>query len=364
MLTECLATKGNDAQFDNHLNLCQVAGNVLARTFPDRPRFQEFFFQNFFDRFLEEFQQSFDSSSDRLYVPLFALTESALKESDTAAPSAVNERILQVAKTLVTLLVENYSEDISHKMRQLSLGSERESRDVQRSSMRSISKANPRTSTFSMEVMKANTKLVKVFEVLRLVYKKFADRKEIVDSFMNEPELPHVVIKCFKSYVQNNILHNQIYKFLAEISETKEEKLFERFFSENAEFIALLNLAESQKDRNYSNSKNASRAGFFGQIKALVPYLIKSPFATKLKNAAEFSAFFSNFYTYERELETKCLGDVDVRPDEGETETYFVFAQEEMRDKYAVFLGFEPDPAGENPNQEDKPGKDPVHASE
>ena len=356
-LATCLKPPDSPAGHDAHLNVCGLLSTLFLRDFPDRPAFLDLFAARFFTPFTEELLRSFGDAASRAYGVLFTFLEVASKEPDLALlPTPQTAELLQTLLRLVAEVVagETVQEDSTPASRRTSVS--RATSHSERSAPALMPEA-VQTTSYGKELQKTNAKLIRMLDVLRLVFKKHATAKPDLPWLRDAP-FAHALVRLLSLCPQNNILHNQILKFWLMLIELNDRDLFDCFLAANADLHRLVTDCEQRRAANLSNAKNPARNGYFGHLKALFDAMLKSPFKDCLEQRGEFAQFCAGFYAQERVFETFCLGDVDIGQVDAEAETFFAFSVDDFKRKYAKFLDFEEEfTADSGPESPEEPAR-------
>lgn len=333
-LQACLDSLAQPATLDAHLNICGLLTTLCLRDFPDRPVFLAAFAARFLPLYAEELLRNFGEPGSRAFTVLFTFLETASKEPDAALfPVEETAAFLRAAMELIAALPAGQPRRSLPGSRRGSLtreGAEGE---------RGPAVDEVQTTSYGKELQKTNAKLVRLIDVLRVVFRKHAagpDRAALAHAGFADA-LVALLAQC----PQNNILHNQVLKFWVAVVELGDETLFDCFLGANARLRRLLGETAERSAENRSNAKNPLRSGYLGHLKTLFEAVLKSGFAPAFERDADCAHFCSAFYLPERQFENYCLGDVDIGQVDLEAETYFAFNPEDFRRKYARFLELE-----------------------
>lgn len=369
VLNSCLFTGNNDALFDAHINLCGVASTIFLREFLDRSKFLELFVNNFMKIFLLDLAKNFQSQSDRSCSVLFACIETCIKDLDSL-PEALSSANFHPLISILSMIASDSSlEKITAEFEKLPESPQAQNQKALEKELEAMqikpSENLTHTTTFSTEVSQSNQKVIRLLEILKLLYRKFLSKSEQSPKATIFPKLPEALINQMKKHTNNNILHNHIFRLWTEVIDSENIQLFDLFFTNNQTFIRTLEEISLKSSDNLSNSKKTARPGFLGHLKSLCTYINKSKLSDRLSSIKEYSDFCQNFYLVEKEFESRLLGDVDVRPEETDGDVYFAFTIDEIRTKYFEFLGYQAEEGAGTPdtvNTESEEGND-IHDS-
>ena len=330
-----------DSNYDNHISICDLSSSILSKEFQDRGSFLELFREKFFQQFLESFLSNFNSTENKSYLVLFAFLEDCEKNSPTS--SAATEQIEIFSHFAGRLLSGSCPRLLSSEV-QTCFTSPRQNRfkpiAAKPEDPQSFTSQKKFVSTFSLDIKKMNSKLIKTYEVVRVIYKQFLGNSDFDQNALETKLIAFAFPSILHLHPQSNFLHSQILKLCLTVIDSKNESLFATFFTENKGFISILERINANTEKELSNKTSSSRPGFFGHLKLIVTQIIASSHSTKFQANPTCLAFVENFYSQERKLETYCLGDVDIKATENESDITFFFSPEEAVERYKNFLGY------------------------
>lgn len=311
-----------EAQTDMSANLSNIVMFILSKDFSEKLPFLQRFAAHL-DEIIEKFLTTFASPVNNKLGNIFLVfLESFLKENDKDIASLG----FPVSK------IEAYTSAyfaIAERADQPVLSPHK----------------SQRTLSFATEVMPVNLKLYKVLEALLMIAKHYANVPTFNQAVFQKSAFPKVVFQLLLNHPFNNILHNQVKKFLAAIIESQSEPLHELYFTRNAQFFEFL--ATIGGDRHgQAPGKRRVQKGFTGHLMSLVGMMLKSEGLKKSLDTNDvWAAFLTGFYEGESERERVVLGDVDVNTDNSEsTEPSFFYSLEEIKKRYADFLELSDEP--------------------
>lgn len=331
----------DDSNYDNHISICDLSASILNKEFQDRGNFLELFRENFFQLFLENFLSNFHNTENKSFSVLFSFLEDC--EKAVSSPSNATEQIEIFSHFAGRLLSGGCPRLLASEV-QTCFSTPRQDR------FKSIA-AKPEdpysfgldkkfVSTFSLDIKKMNSKLIKTYEVVRVIYKQFLDNANFDQSALETKLIAFAYPSILHLHPQSNFLHSQILKLCLTVIDTKNEALFATFFTENKGFISILEGINSNTEKELSSRTHSSRPGFFGHLKLIVTQILESSHSAQFQANPTCLAFVENFYNQERKLETYCLGDVDIKAAENEMDITFFFTPEEVLERYKNFLGY------------------------
>lgn len=346
MIDACFNSKDDENLYDLHLNLIGALSNLPIKEFSEKSKFQKHFVEKHLELFLDDLKSNFNDKNDKTSAVLLSFVESILKEPEQNTSWIAPEKLSLIASTFSSIISNCLNE--LPTPRASSTSNLDTSKD--KGSSKKLGTEFRRTSTYSVEIKLANFKLVKLIEVLRLLYKKVLRKQGFPQENLVDPKMAKCLISLFTLYPHNNILHFQILRLLLEVNEVADGDLFSILFVKNQAFGDLLSTIEASKNILYSNSKNPARPGYLGHVKTLIGTFAKSPHGDQLKTVPSYLNFMSNFFSMENTFETHCLGDVDVKPPpDSELENNFSFSMEEIKARYLDFLGYNTEGVHEKP---------------
>lgn len=317
IIKACVQTTHNDSDVDLNSNLANVVMFILTKDFPERLTFLKKFTDNL-DLIVQKFVSSYDESMNNKLGNIFLVfLEVFLKEED---------KDLQVLNFPLYKL-ENYTKLYYELMQRSKVSS---SKLVNRSQ---------RTLSFSSEVLPVNLKLYKVMEALLIITRYYANCNSFDQSVFIQSGFEKVVFLLMLDHPFNNILHNQIKKFIVAIVESNMEALHDAYFVNNPVFGEFLKRALSDRF-NYMSKQRKVKKGFVGPLLVVITSILKQDtLAAKINSNEDWKTFIREFYEVENQLENHVLGDVDVKGDNADqSETVFYFSVEEIKKKFAEFL--------------------------
>jgi hypothetical protein len=317
IIKACIHTTGNETDVDLNGNLSTVVMFVLTKEFPDRLTFMKKFTDNL-DFVIQKFVSCYnDPMNNKLGNIFLVFLEVFLKEED---------KDLQVINFPLYKL-ENYTKLYYEVIQQSKVAS---AKQVNRSQ---------RTLSFSSEVLPVNLKLYKVMEALLMITRFYANCSSFDQTVFTQSGFEKMVFQLMLDHPFNNILHNQIKKFLIAIVESNMEALHDIYFVNNPAFSEFLKRAASSRHSNGSKQHKVKK-GFVGPLLVVITSITENESLSSKLNANEaWTNFLREFYAVENELWNHVLGDVDVKADSGnQSESLFYFGLEDVKKRFAEFL--------------------------
>jgi hypothetical protein len=320
-----IETSHLESQTDKHSNLSSVVMFMLSKEFPERTIFIKKFIENL-DLLIYKFAATYaDPGNNKLGNVFLIFLENFWKEDDKemAALDFKPSRLEKYATLFFELMHSN------------------------REQTPKLLNRSQRTLSFSAEVLPANLKLYKVLEALLIMTKVFAGSPEFNCQIFSNSGFEKIAMRMMLEHPFNNILHNQIKRFLVIIIEGKSEALHDKFFTQNPAFDSFLTTFLEER-RHSKGKKKSLKQGYVGPLMAVVSTILKhESLASKLSNNKAWNQFMTEFYDEQNHLENFVLGDVDTKLDQSDQSTAdFYFSLEEIKAKYAAFLDLfdEPEP--------------------
>jgi len=326
IIKACIQTTRNEWEADLNSNLANVVMFILTKDFPERLTFLKRFIDNL-DIIVQKFVSSYDDPMNNKLGNIFLVfLEVFLKEDD--------KDLANLNFPLYKL--ENYTKlyyELMQRSKTLS------SKLINRSQ---------RTLSFSSEVLPVNLKLYKVLEALLIITRYYANCLSFDQTVFIHSGFEKVVFKLMLDHPFNNILHNQIKKFVVSIIESNMDTLHDTYFTNNPAFSEFLKGAINNRFSHLSR-KRKMKKGFVGPLIVMVTAILKhDTLASKLSANEDWKTFISEFYETEYQLEKIVMGDIDVKGDNGDqSEVVFYFSIEDVKKRYAEFLDLTEEPEGE-----------------
>ena len=177
-------------------------------------------------------------------------------------------------------------------------------------------------------------KTYKVFEIINLIIEN-KERSSLVleESVISKSTIFEDVYDFFTCNPLNNILHYNTTKFIFGFMNADFAKIKKRL-TQNEKLFKILN----DISNNMSSGSYRQRNCYLGHIKKLTNLFHKEEL--KKETDERWIRFRDQFLKLENEKENKALGDVYVNNDDDDEHSSFYFSLEEVKEKYAEFLGF------------------------
>jgi len=323
LLKLSVETSHLESQIDKHSNLANIAMFVLSKEFSERIIFMKKFIENL-DLLIYKFAATYaDQGNNKLGNIFLIFLENFWKEDDKEM-TALEFQPKQLEKYAALFF------ELMHNNRE--------------QTPKLISRSQ-RTLSFSAEVMPVNLKLYKVLEALLIITKVFASSSQFNSQIFINSGFEKIAFKMMLDHPFNNILHNQIKRFLVIIIEGKTETLYDKFFVENPAFDAFLKAALDDRQQ-FKNNKRKVKQGYVGLLMVIANTIVKhESLASKLSNNKVWKQFLEEYYDEENRLENLILGDVDTKVESIDQSTIaFYFSLEEIKAKFASFLDLTDEP--------------------
>jgi hypothetical protein len=319
-----------ESQIDKHSNLANIVMFVLSKEFSERIVFMKKFIESL-DMLVYKFAATYaDPSNNKLGNIFLIFLENFWKEDDKEMRALdFHPQQLEKYSTLFFELMQSNREQ----------------------SVKLLNRSQ-RTLSFSAEVLPVNLKLYKVLEALLIITKVFASSSQFNSQIFVNSGFEKIAFKMMIDHPFNNILHNQIKRFLVIIIEGKSEVIYDKFFAENCAFETFLKAVLADREQLQKKKKKVKQ-GYVGPLMIIVNTILKHEgLASRLSTNTVWKQFLQEFYEEENYLENIILGDVDtkIEPSDHST-TAFYFSLEEIKSKFANFLDLTDEP--ENPEGEE-----------
>lgn len=241
----CVEVQSSPAHSELHANLANIVMTIISRDFPEQAPFTRVLnshLPSIVDSFCATFATPCNNKLGNIYL---VLLESLLK--DTVQRPAVSPpwpaSLSEVAAKYFALLAGYFgtTPGIPASL----------------------------TPSFSREIKRLNPKIYKVMEAL-IVTLKAQSILEVFDSdLVARAGFEKSVFRFFESFPFNNILHNQLKKFLLILVEKGSPDLLAQFFADNPEFHAFLDRLTRNR---YIEPPGRARVktGYIGHVVTLI----------------------------------------------------------------------------------------------
>ena len=322
IIAASIASADAESQIDTNANLSNIVMFVLSKDFSERLPFLQRFAAHL-DAIIEKFLATFGSPANNKLGNIFLVfLETFLKETD----KDIQALGFPVAK------IEAYTAAyfaVAERADQPVLSPHK----------------SQRTLSFATEVLPVNLKLYKVLEALLMITKHYAQGSAFDSTVFQKTTFARVVFQLLLNHPFNNILHNQIKKFLVAVVDSQSELLHDLYFRRNPQFFEFLATFSLDK-QGHSLDKRTVKRGFVGHLLSLIGAIMKSESLRKSLEAGEaWQAFLGGFYEKESARERIVLGDVDVNTENSEsTEQTCFYSLEDIKKRFADFLELSDEP--------------------
>jgi hypothetical protein len=312
-----ISSSEKENEIDTNANLSNIIMFILTKEFNERLNFLQKFVENLDFIVLKFTSTFFNPLNNKLGNIFLVFLEILFKESD---PDIVNLKF-PVYK------IENYAGLYFQVLQKR-----------QEQSSKFVSKSQ-RTLSFSSEVIPVNIKMYKILEALLMIVKHYANYSYFDQSVFTQNKFETSIFQLMIDHPYNNILHNQVKKFLVSIVESNSEALQDLYFTNNEQFFIFLESVVLNR-YNISANKKKIKKGFIGHLLSLISIILKNDLLLqKLSEKESWGTFMKDFYEDESEMEKIVLGDVDIKTDDSDQNApVFYFSLEEIKKKYAEFL--------------------------
>jgi hypothetical protein len=217
VIEACVASQADSTQTELHANLANVIMIIINKDFPEQPFFMKVLNEKL-GSIIDSFCSSFTSfSNNKLGNIYLVLLEVLLKET-TQKPAVPGAWPADLS-------------NITRKYFELIAGYFEEAGPVPGSSL---------TPSFSREIRRLNPKIYKVMEAI-IVTLRAQSNVDLFDSaLVTQSRFDRTIFRFFEAYPFNNILHNQLKKFLLILVEKGSPDLLNQYFGDNPEFHSFL----------------------------------------------------------------------------------------------------------------------------
>lgn len=266
VLKECIECTFVQQKDEMNVNLSNLVMSVIGKEFNERQIFLQVFAQQL-GRLIEVFVQTFTlRQNNKLGNMFLVFLEIVLKDNDPLA-KAINfpaPKLFAFAEQYVKVL-SNY-----------------------RISMMRQSTIQMKTSTFQLEVGQMNTKTYKVLEALIMILKFYIDKIELQPKVFMDDDLKSLAFELFIKHPYNNVLHNQLRRYLVAVIETRRDDMIDMYFLDNQSFQIFLRQV-LQKRKLTVRASLQIRVGYIGQLVLVINELLKNDRAALGLNSCELT---------------------------------------------------------------------------
>lgn len=247
----CVETQNDPALTELHANLANVIMIIINKDFPEQGSFMNVLYEKLpavVDSFCSTFHSFANNKLGNIYLVLLEilLKESAQKHSlpavDPAFLVGITERYFR--------LISDYFRSPAHDSREQML-----------------------TPSFSREIKRLNPKIYKVMEALIVTMRTLANAEAFDDAAIARSDFERSIFRFFEAYPFNNILHNQLKKFLLILVEKASPAVLHKFFSQNQEFFGFLERLTRNKFVEPPGRKRV-KIGFVGHVVTIATAII------------------------------------------------------------------------------------------
>ena len=259
IIQECIHSISSEDHIELHANFAFIIMSILSKEFSEQAEFTRTFVDHL-DEIIESFIDSYGSPNNNKLGNIFLVfLESFLKEDEKNNPINFDLKKLETYIRLYYKLITVSSEKTED-------GDGRPRR---------------RTSSFPVELPKANLKIYKALEAILMTMKFYLGKSEFDQRVFIDNDFAQSLFQLLIKFPFNNILHNQIKKYLMIVIESNNWELLRNYFIDNNEFYAFLRHVNAH---SYLMSYSAKKVkvGFVGQLVAITTALLKN---TELINA-------------------------------------------------------------------------------
>lgn len=247
----CVETQSDPNLTELHANLANVIMIIINKDFPEQGSFMNVLYEKMpliVDSFCSTFHAFANNKLGNIYL---VLLEVLLK--DSAQKSAVQT----LDPAFLASITERYFGLISDFF----------------ASAAPPSRDQFLTPSFSREIKRLNPKIYKVMEALIVTMKTLANAEAFDNAAIARSDFDRTIFGFFEAYPFNNILHNQLKKFLLILVEKASPAVLEKFFSKNPEFYAFLGRLARNKFIEPPGRKKV-KIGFVGHLVTLATAII------------------------------------------------------------------------------------------
>ena len=246
----CLDSEGDCQLGDLHANLANIIMIVINKDFPEQMSFIKVVLERI-PQILRQFCDSFHFfSNNKLGNVYLVLLEVLLKDSTQklTLDHLNNSSLEEYTARFFELLCEYFGE------------------------VEGTSNSMKLTPSFSWEISRLNPKVYKVMEAIIVTLKWQSENDNFESAKLLSNDFEKHVFMFFETYPFNNILHNQLKKFLFIIVEKGNQDLLDKYFCNNNEFYAFLSRLEQNKCIESTSNKKVKK-GYTGHVVTLITLL-------------------------------------------------------------------------------------------
>lgn len=250
----CIETQHDADLNDLHANLANVIMIIINKDFNERTSFMKILLAEL-PSIIESFAATFDNLTNNKLGNIFlVLLEVLFKENDK--DNSLSEIKITSLNSYIALyfkLLKQYYE--------VSFGKPGSTR---------------MTPSFSKEIERLNPKVYKILEAIIVTLKTQMGNGSFDLNVVYSGGFEECIFKLFEAFPFNNILHNQLKKYLLIILEKTPEDLIRKYFTDNPQFYVFLEKLGRNKYIDSSSSTKVKK-GYVGHILTLVTQLKDKP---------------------------------------------------------------------------------------
>lgn len=266
MIRVCINSQSDIELAEIHANLANVIMIILNKDFPERINFMKVLLDAILIIVAQFAETFFSSSNNKLGNIFLVLLEVLLKDSPK------DNLLASLKTTFLPHCIEIYYRLLQDYFKPENL-----------KSLQTFS-----TPSFSREINRLNPKIYKILEAIIVTLKAQTTENFFDLNVVISGNFERYVFRFFDMFPFNNILHNQLKKYLMIILEKAPEMLVRKYFTDNPEFYQFLERITNHKFMD-SVSGRKIKKGFVGHTLTLVKLLKEKPESITLNI---FESFF------------------------------------------------------------------------
>lgn len=339
VIEACIDVQSDSSLTELHANLANIIMIIINKDFPEQPFFMKVLHEKLpaiIDSFCATFPSFCNNKLGNIYL---VLLEVLLKDTlqKPAVPGSWPADLSGIAGKYFELVANYFDQPTPNASQSL-------------------------TPSFSKEIKRLNPKIYKVMEAIIVTLKAQSNQDIFDSSLVAQSHFEKSIFRLFEVYPFNNILHNQLKKFLLILVEKGSTDLLNQYFTDNTEFFGFLE--RITRNRYIEPAGRAKiKTGYVGHIITLTTAINQrgTQLTDLLSNNPVWTSFITGFYDPEFTQESRALGDIEFHADQPETTDYsFDFTLDEIKQRHAVFLNFTA--VEESPENDDQaPVSTPSH---
>jgi hypothetical protein len=268
VIAKAIDSANVEAKSDLHANLVWILSQILIKPSSERSGFVKIFNEQL-SAIVKAFVDTFPSPLNNRLGNLFLVALETQSKDQAAAIANAPADAKQLPYCLPDL--PSHIRDIIQALVQAA------------DAHKTKAKGSKIAHSFSTEMGRLNPKIYKVLEAVNVSLRLYIGNQDFVEATIRHSGLDRHVFDLFVHNPFNNILHNQLRKFLVQIMERASPETIDVFFADNPTFVAFIDLMAASPFVA-PNAVRKIRQGFIGQAVAICTILqhVESAGNTKL----------------------------------------------------------------------------------